>query len=465
MERTVAEFARSGAPLAERLAVARALARAVADSHARGRVHGALSPAAVLVVDRGEVVLVPAAPGSGHLARAGFDAPEVARGGQPSRRSDAFSLGALTWLVLAGRGPFEADDPLEAIRRAMFEDPGPVRRHAPGIPPEVDAALGDLLEKRESRRGRPEGLVLALDAAAGVDTATAPPPIPAASAPLPIRAAVAGHARPDARAAEGGAPLEPVRRAELRARAARVAPALRSGAAWANGALRAVAAWAALALRSGAARADGALRSAAAACSAAGSALVRAGRAARGQLPVSPRLAPAPALRRAGLLALVVLPVLALGLLLVLLLPGREDTLERDVAALVEQRDLAGARRLLDAAAKERPGDPVVEKLRGDVACARGAPGECVRRYRVALAARPQLRTDPTLRANARRLLERAQPCKTRRAAAQLIGEIRDPEALPALEEARRSGGILGFLCTGDTIDRAITATRAEVGR
>jgi eukaryotic-like serine/threonine-protein kinase len=128
---------------------------------------------------------------------------------------------------------------------------------------------------------------------------------------------------------------------------------------------------------------------------------------------------------------------------------------------MVARGDLPAARQRLDASAKVRPGDPVVEKLRGDVACARGEPAECMRRYRVALAKRPELREDPLLRANARRLLRPGEACGTRRAAANLVGELRDPEALPALEEARRSAGILAYFCAGDSIDRAIGATRA----
>ncbi len=143
-------------------------------------------------------------------------------------------------------------------------------------------------------------------------------------------------------------------------------------------------------------------------------------------------------------------------------MPASDGSLARDVAAAIERGDHAAARRTLDDAARARPGDPLVEKLRGDLACARGAAGECLRRYRVALAARADLRGDASLRINVRRLLGREHGCGTRRAAANLLGEIRDPDALPALEEARRSGGLLSFLCTGDSLDRAIGATRAS---
>jgi eukaryotic-like serine/threonine-protein kinase len=146
-------------------------------------------------------------------------------------------------------------------------------------------------------------------------------------------------------------------------------------------------------------------------------------------------------------------------------LPESDAVLEREVAGFIGRGDWAGARRRLDESARRRPGDPLVEKLRADLACARGEPAECIRRYRVALAKRPDLRDDRVVRANARRLLRPAEACGTRRAAATLVGELRDRDALPALEEARRSAGVFAWFCTGDSIDRAITATRAEIRR
>jgi hypothetical protein len=143
-------------------------------------------------------------------------------------------------------------------------------------------------------------------------------------------------------------------------------------------------------------------------------------------------------------------------------MPGSDGALAREVAAAIERGDHAEAKATLDLAVRDRPGDPLVEKLRGDLACARGAAGECLRRYRVALAARADLRDDASLRRNVRRLLGREQSCGARRAAANLLGEIRDPDSLPALEEARRSAGLFAFLCTGDSIDRAIVTTRAS---
>jgi eukaryotic-like serine/threonine-protein kinase len=408
MERTLAAFARSDAPLAARLAVVRELARAVAELHARGRTQGTLRPERVLVLSSGAVLLARPAAGSGALAGAGYEAPEVARGARSSRRADAFSLGALAYLALAGQGPFAAEEPLERVRRVLFEEPEPLRRLAPDVPAGVDDAIAALLEKRPGRRAGAGALLQAIAAA----DATAVRP--ERDAPDSTTAVLPRHGPPDSTTA-----VRP-ERSGAEAPRSRRAPSLAAHAPAAAAHFRRAAA-----------------------------------RIAR--IPAIASLSP---LRRAGLAAL---PILALALVL-----GPADAeipLEREIAALVEQGDLAGARGRLELAAKERPGDPIVEKLRGDVACARGSPAECVRRYRVALAARPELRQDPALRRNARRLLAREQPCATRRSAAHLLGELRDPEALPSLEAARRSGGIFAFLCTGDSIDRAITATRAELRR
>jgi hypothetical protein len=169
--------------------------------------------------------------------------------------------------------------------------------------------------------------------------------------------------------------------------------------------------------------------------------------AAKRHLPRSPR-------RRAALAAA---PLVALALLL---LPRSDAALAREVGRDLARGDLPAARAALDAA-PHGADRALVEKLRGDLACARRAPGECLRRYRTAIAARPALRADEDLRRNVRALLSRDESCATQRAAALLAGQLRDPDALPALQAARRSAGLFAFLCTGDAFDRAIAATRA----
>src|SRR5512138_2941651 len=176
MPRTLADLALSDAPLDARLAAVRSLAAAVRDLHARGRIHGALGPAAVAVLEGGAVVLAPPDPGAPAppLERAGFVAPEVARGGRPSSRSDAFSLGALAYLALTGRGPFDAGDALETMRRTLYEEPAPARLREPSVPAAVEAEIAALLAKRARRRTTPEALLAAVGGGGREATAAVP---------------------------------------------------------------------------------------------------------------------------------------------------------------------------------------------------------------------------------------------------------------------------------------------------
>jgi eukaryotic-like serine/threonine-protein kinase len=233
----------------------------------------------------------------------------------------------------------------------------------------------------------------------------------------------------------------------------------------------------------------------------------RAGRERLRAAPVGPRV------------ALVAAPVLAIALLWL----GGEDPLVREVRQLLAAGELPRAADVLDRAAAQRPSDPGVEKLRGDLACARGQGRECLRRYRAALEARPGLKDDPLVRENVLALLGREDDralavrlatwvdgvdepllertrsdrywtrwnavraleargeaeridygdvyardllhggsCATRRAAAAKLAELRDPRTLPALEQARASAGAFDWFCTGDTIGRAIAAVRSR---
>ncbi len=437
MDGTLDTFATSNAPLAERTRIARELARAVADLHRRGRVHGALAPCSVVIAS-GEVVLTSARAGNAP----GFDAPEVARGRRATRRSDAFSLGALAQLALTGRAPFEAEAPLESIRRVLFVEAAPPRLTEPRLSHEVENAIVRLLEKRPRRRANPLDLVRAIEAATA-------PPREVASAPATCRATttppssgtLTPTATPTATATSTATAIPtatptstPTSTSTSTSPATATATPTPTATATSTPTPTPATARIAIAARTPTLGAVASIRTA------------------------GVRLLPNPRLLRVMVAAV---PALVAGLGASLAVGmGGDGALAREVSESIAHGDYATARRRLDEAARGRRDDPVVEKLRGDLACARRTPQECIRRYRIALAARPELRDDPTLRRNARALLRRDQACGTRRAAAQLLGEMRDRDALPALEEARRGGGLFAFLCTGDAIDRAIAAVR-----
>jgi hypothetical protein len=435
VQRTLAEFAAGGAPLPARLRVARELARAAAALRRRGAVHGALAPGAVLVAGDGEAVALAPAATPEPLALAGWAAPELVRGGRPTRAADAFAAAALCQLALTGRGPFDGGeaDPLERARRVLFEAPRPARLDAPEIPVAVEEVLARLLERSAGRRGTPEELDAVLAAAMGEGAVTSRGAVSSTSTTTSTTTTTSASASASAGAGAGSGATATA--------TATWGAVLRAAAALAQTLPRNVLAAAARLLSVGRAR----LRR---------GTDVRSPRLAAALGALARRVPPSP-LHRAALAAV---PLLVAA---TLLLPPSGAALAREVGRAIAQGDLVAARVALDRAPRGADRG-LVEKLRGDLACARRAPDECLRRYRTALAARPELRVDESLRRNVRALLSRDEACATQRSAALLAGQLRDPAALPALQAARRSAGFFGFLCAGDAFDRAIAATRAS---
>jgi serine/threonine protein kinase len=166
------------------LAVLRDLAQGLAHVHARGQVHGVLSPLCV-VVDGARVKLAglgepPGARLEAHrrdaelLAR--YASPEEARGGTPTAASDVYALGVLALHLLTGQPPYEgaADDVLAAHAAAtpvplpgalepeLAQLLGRALAKVPGARPgaaEVERELAQLIERRarpgDSRRRAP----------------------------------------------------------------------------------------------------------------------------------------------------------------------------------------------------------------------------------------------------------------------------------------------------------------------
>jgi serine/threonine protein kinase len=98
-------------------------------------------------------------------------------------RSDVYSLGLVTYAMLAGHPPFQAETPVACVMKHVSETPAPIGRSRPDIPPAVDAAVLRALEKdRELRyRTAPEFAAALAGAAAGAaapvaEAAPTPPP-------------------------------------------------------------------------------------------------------------------------------------------------------------------------------------------------------------------------------------------------------------------------------------------------
>ncbi|MEU5270135.1 serine/threonine-protein kinase [Streptomyces hygroscopicus] len=136
------------------------IAAALATSHAKGVVHGDVTPENVLVTEDGVAKLTDfgisrALWSQATMTRTGgvrgkppYLPPEVARGDQADRKSDVFALGATLYAAVEGRSPYgEAAHPMAYVARAAEGCIEPPHRAGPLV-----EALTALLAVEPSRR-------------------------------------------------------------------------------------------------------------------------------------------------------------------------------------------------------------------------------------------------------------------------------------------------------------------------
>ena len=83
-----------------------------------------------------------------------YMAPEQARGlrEEIDSRSDQFSLAAIAYVLLTGREPFEAEDPIAVLYQVVHADPPPPAALVPRLGPAVDAVIMKGLAKQSANR-------------------------------------------------------------------------------------------------------------------------------------------------------------------------------------------------------------------------------------------------------------------------------------------------------------------------
>ncbi|HEV3257750.1 MAG TPA: hypothetical protein VG013_12770, partial [Gemmataceae bacterium] len=84
----------------------------------------------------------------------GYMAPEQAGGLSKltGPATDVYALGAILYEMLTGQPPFQADTPLETVRRVVSDEPAPPRRLQPWLPRDLEAVCLKCLEKEPVRR-------------------------------------------------------------------------------------------------------------------------------------------------------------------------------------------------------------------------------------------------------------------------------------------------------------------------
>ncbi len=146
------------------------VADAIGYAHQKGIIHRDLKPENIVLTKRdGEEIpkvldfgiakmLVGAASfvtQSGLIfGTARYISPEGAAGEKVDQRSDVYSLGVMAYELMAGRAPFEADEPVQLLVKHMHEVPPPLRKWGPamGVPPGVEDVVMRALAKNPDAR-------------------------------------------------------------------------------------------------------------------------------------------------------------------------------------------------------------------------------------------------------------------------------------------------------------------------
>lgn len=189
-----ARVAREGElPIAETVRILRDVLSALVFAHARGVVHRDIKPDNVLLSGGVAVVtdfgVAKAVSASAEFGRSGditslgvalgtpaYMAPEQATASpQTDHRADIYALGAMAYEMLTGAPPFTGPTPQAVLAAHVVEEPQPVERRRPAVPPMLANLVRECLAKRPADRPQAAAEVLnALDAIATPTGGTAP---------------------------------------------------------------------------------------------------------------------------------------------------------------------------------------------------------------------------------------------------------------------------------------------------
>ena len=219
-------IARGPLPVADAVAIAVQICRALGKAHARGIIHRDIKPSNVFLTADGVVKLldfgivklagIALTGNAGPLGTPSYMSPEQARAGPLDHRTDLWSLGVVLYEMLTARRPFEAGVGVAVIAAVHRHDPVPLTAYREGIPPELQRLVATALAKAPERRYQTaqdlEADLLALGLTPIASGAFPPVPLASTSAmqpstpvlspsapsaqPLPLAAAAPANLRP-----------------------------------------------------------------------------------------------------------------------------------------------------------------------------------------------------------------------------------------------------------------------------
>ena len=197
--------------LRDKLDIVRQICDGLHYAHQKGVVHRDVKPANILLLRTGQVKIldfgiaqIAGAATQRDLTRTGmimgtlrYMAPEQVRG-QADRRSDIFSVAAVSYELFSGRPPFPGDDPLQVLEQLRTTTPPRLTELDPSLPSELADVVERGIQKEPGNRFADLGQMGRLleriqrglsEARLAEDRKSIAPAIPVADPPVPTAAA------------------------------------------------------------------------------------------------------------------------------------------------------------------------------------------------------------------------------------------------------------------------------------
>jgi TolB-like protein/predicted Ser/Thr protein kinase len=150
-------------PIPEVLEYAQQIARGLQAAHRKHVTHRDIKSSNIMVTPEGQIKVMDFGlakqSGRTQLTRDGstlgtvaYMSPEQARGEEVDQRTDLWSFGVVLYELLTGRLPFQSEYETAVVYSILNDTPAPIGKYDPEVPPELEALVLRLLQKRKEDR-------------------------------------------------------------------------------------------------------------------------------------------------------------------------------------------------------------------------------------------------------------------------------------------------------------------------